>query len=206
MKKRDLERIDGYIERYNALPKTADLKIKVLLGEPTELEKKQAKEIIDEIDEIFAELWAFIKVKFGEDSSYLKRCHDIDFDAAVSGIRLITNNKAVIQSSWQRGMHDFGHLLRDLKLEISMILEEQDGKSKSVDSEITNLGRNTTHISNSNVVMGNISDSEVSTNIDSGNSSAENVDPPSKKWQIIGVIIAIIIGIISYALKNYNIN
>jgi len=125
MTEKDLVKIDQFIERYNKLPKDAELKYKIICGEATEEDKNLAENILDEIDNFFIELVAFIKVRFGHGSDYIKICNSIDFDTEIAGIKVRTNDKTAINRSWRNGLSKLKNLLLNVKAEIKERLDSQ---------------------------------------------------------------------------------
>ena len=202
MTQKDLSKIDSFIERYNKLPKTADLKIKIIWGEATDEEKAEAKKILDEIDNIFAEIWAFVKVKYGENSGYLKRSHKINFDTEVMGIPVHTNDRNAIESSWRKGMREFQHLLRDLKLETETRIEhEQTNMDSTPKTDSSNSKKNTTTITQSNVIVGNVSHSGLDLSREKGNVNPAIQPTTQKRKKNISVIIKILKWLVPVAIS-----
>ncbi len=129
MTEKDLEKIDQFIERYNKLPKDAELKYKLIRGEATDEDKKLAENLLDEIDNLFIELVAFLKVKFGHGNNYIKISNSIDFDTEIAGIKLTTIDKTAINRSWTNGMSRLKNLLLNIKAEIRERLDSQQDET-----------------------------------------------------------------------------
>jgi len=197
MTNKDLAKIEGFIERYDKLPKTTEFKYKVIWGDATESEKQEAKMVLDEIDEIFIELRAFIRVRFGEDHEYLKHCNYIDFGPTMFGSPIITNDRKRIQSAWRNGMRSFESLLRNMRAEVLMRIEDQPKIQNSMEKI-----NQSTQITNSNVIIGDVSQSDLSKNKNSG---MVKEDAPTKKWQKIGVYAAVLLALIALII-NYLMN
>lgn len=129
MTEKDLEKIDQLIERYNKLPKDAKLKYRIIRGEATKEDKILAENLCNDIDNLFIELVAFVKVRFGHGSDYIKISNHIDFDTEIAGIKITTNDKTAINRSWSNGMSRLKNLLLNIKAEIKERLYSQDDET-----------------------------------------------------------------------------
>lgn len=125
MTAKDLKKVESFLERYEKLPKNADLKIKIMFDNPTQADKDEAKIILDEINSLFIDIVAFVKVKFGKDSSYIRLSNSIDFNTEIRGIPIHNNDRAAINRSWSDGMSRLENMLNNLKAEVKEILEDE---------------------------------------------------------------------------------
>ncbi len=177
MSEKEIAKIDSLMSRFEKLPKNADLKVKVMWGEPTEDDKQEALRIINEIDDIFIELNAFIKVNFGDSHKYLKKSKAIKFDAHP----IITNQVNFIQSSWANGIQSTEYLLREIRAEVIARVEkgEKENKSgKALEKGLSSIA----NISNSTVIVGDVNDSKLSNlNKINNNLSQNPITPPSSE-------------------------
>lgn len=208
MTNKDIDRIDKLISRYNKLPQSAEFKVIMLKrGKPTEEEKTDSIKVFDEINDIFREIRTFVKVKIEEPTAYLVRCHEIKFEAKVKSIPIDDEDARITIRVWEEGMREFNNLLKDLRLEVSMLVEEIESKQQAKNSIVDSQ---TTNISNSNVILGKVEKSTLSSGTQKSNSHHENKgpknpDPPTNKWQKIAVFSAIAIAVIGILLRHFEI-
>lgn len=205
---KDLEKFDEIISRVDSLPPNADFKVPFLRGKGSDDEKSAALQILDEVNDVFRDLQAFIKVKLPESQHYLTECQAIDFDTEVMGISVRTNSEAHHQSAWKEGMFKLHNLLKSIRSEI--VLQIEDSNEDVVRRPNKNLQIGHTQISHSNVVIGDIN----SSSIDYGDPARNNNynmthsketpnkpnNSPTKTWQKLGIFLATLIGIASIIL------
>jgi len=196
---KDLDKINGFIEMYNRLPKDGNLRIGAIFGELNEIEKKELLNELNHSDDLFRNLFAFIKVKFGKEHDYFKDCMEISFDPEVMGLKIHTTDRNHYRRSFQNGMRDLENLLKSMKAEINELIEDSEEKIKLSKN---NMKNDIKHISNSNVIIGDVNHSNLSKTENkedkSNDVTARNENlGATKKWQKITVFISISIFILT---------
>jgi hypothetical protein len=189
MNSNDIILIDKLIARIEDLPKVLDLRIKAKWENLTEEEAKFVFETYQELDDILNDLLTFINVKFHGRNDLIHAWNKIDFEPEIASMRVNTNSPEMITKAWNGGIYDLKSLMKNLRREIILIIDENhDKKSQSV------------HIQNSNVVYGNVNDSTLGKNIRLQKSSDENIAFKSYSWQKYGVYLSLITLIITIVI------
>jgi len=209
MTQRDLDRLNSLKERFDKLPKTADLKLKVRFGEPTEQEEEDYKKLSEEVNDLFHDIQAFCKVKFKNDNQYFNACQNISLDTHVMGTPVVTTYQEKHKESWSNGMKKLGVLIKNMIREVELRVEDEP-QSNEVKS-------NSTKIENSTIVIGDVSHSDLSKNRNPEpiKNTQQNItalarkdnksNPPTRTWQKISVVIGIILFILGSLLKYFEI-
>ncbi|HZV71426.1 MAG TPA: hypothetical protein VFG10_17845 [Saprospiraceae bacterium] len=199
---KDLTQIDSIIERVEKLPTNADLKMKLLRGSTNQEDIKEYSKLQEELNDISFELHSFIKVKFPDNGDYFNQYSRINFEVEILGIPLRTNSEKENQLAWNDGINRLKGLLQCIRSETSLRLDDYDNNTQF--NVMKNVLGAHTHISNSQVFVGDVTGSHIMNGDQSyvqqikpeneQNQPNRSKDAPTKKLQILAIILAVIIG------------
>lgn len=139
MTNNDLNIIDDLNDRFLNLPQVTELRVNAAWGEISEEEYKFLQETYKKLDDILTELNAFINVKFPNRSDLVERWNFIDFNPKIAGMRIKTNDPHSIESSWLDGMSRLRALLKSIRAEVVMSLDNDTEKNNSNKIRLTNI-------------------------------------------------------------------
>jgi hypothetical protein len=123
MTEKDLNIINSLFERTNNLPNILHLRAAPLDYKLTEKDKEIILDTYQKLDDILKEIAAFINVKFPGRQDYIQSWNNIDFDAKIGGIKVITNDRELIKSEWLKGILDLKSLIKSLKNEVILRID-----------------------------------------------------------------------------------
>lgn len=201
MTSKDLNIIDDLNDKFLNLPKVSDLRVNAAWGKISEEEYKFLNETYKKLDDILTELGAFINVKLPNRPDLVERWNFIDFNPKIAGMRIKTNDPYSIESSWNEGMTRLRALLKSIRAEVVLSLDEDVDKYNTNNIRQTNISAGQVII-NEHKNFGNqsLSDNELinpkmqETKIMTSNTKSKKSLFEVSAWiaAIIGTIIAII--------------
>lgn len=127
---KDLNRIESLITRTNNLPDILHLRASEIGYVFTEDDKELLKKTYIELDDILKESATFINVKFPGRQDYIHAWNKIDFDTKIGGIKIQTTDREHTKREWRNGMFDLKSLLKTLKHEIELRIEDIENEPK----------------------------------------------------------------------------
>lgn len=198
MTQKDLNRIDSLLTRTNNLPEILHLRASEIGYLLTEEDKELLKKTYTDLDDILKEVATFINVKFPGRQDYIHAWNKIDFDTKIGGIKIHTTDREHIKREWKNGMFDLVSLLKTLKHEIELRIEDNNTE--------TNKTKLLTNNFNGNIVY---TEGNFEGKVNQSSSQNKTVKTPPAiatvtiKKILIGVIITVIGGLIVwYLTKN----
>ena len=131
MTKNDLHIIDSLLERTDSLPDILHLRAPSLDYELTSEDEELLLTTYQRLDDILKEVVAFINVKFPGRQGYINSWNKIDFDAKIAGMKVVTNDGDHIKSAWRGGIFDLKSLLKALKHEVTLLVDQDNEKKNN---------------------------------------------------------------------------
>jgi hypothetical protein len=192
MTQKDLNRIESLLTRTKNLPDILHLRASELGYELTEIDKELLLKTYKDLDDILKEVATFINVKFPGRKDYAYAWNEIDFDTKIGGLKIHTTDREHTKREWKKGMFDLESLLKTLRNEIILMIEDETEKPNEPKSISTNNF-------NGNIVY---AEGKIDGTIHQSSSQNKTVNtPPAKatviiKKILIGVFITVIGGII----------
>ncbi len=186
MTQKDLEHIDRLIQRYNDLPKVVELRVKIKWQIISEDERNILYKTYKDLDDLLNDTLAFINVKFPNRKDLTSSWNKIDFDTKIGEFKITTNSPELIRSNWIEGMLAFENLLKTLRREITLLLDNPNPTFTS--------DKPTTIIEDSTVVTTNVKDLKLRTGSKTNNSQKFESKNSKKQYYInaAGLVIAAI--------------
>lgn len=131
MTTRDLKIIDDLITRTNNLPEILHLRAANDGYMLSETDKILLLDTYEKLDDILKEVAAFINVKFPGRQDHMYGWNKIDFDTKIGDFKIITNDREHIKRAWLNGLFDLKSLLKSLKNEVVLLLDNEEQIDKS---------------------------------------------------------------------------
>ncbi|PKO99323.1 MAG: hypothetical protein CVU03_02240 [Bacteroidetes bacterium HGW-Bacteroidetes-2] len=131
MTTRDLKIIDDLITRTNNLPEILHLRAADDGYMLSETDKILLLDTYEKLDDILKEVAAFINVKFPGRQDHMYGWNKIDFDTKIGDFKIITNDREHIKRAWLNGLFDLKSLLKSLKNEVVLLLDNEEQIDKS---------------------------------------------------------------------------
>jgi hypothetical protein len=201
MTSKDLKIIDDLNERFLNLPQVTELRVNAAWGKISEEEYNHLFDTYKNLDDILTELSAFINIKFPNRQDLVEKWNRIDFDPKIGGIKIKTNDPYSIESSWHDGMSRLRALIKSIRAEVVLSMDDDIDKNNSNNTRQTNISGGQVII-NEHQNFGNqsLSDSELinpkmqETKIMTSKTKSKKSLLEVSAWiaAIIGTIIAII--------------
>lgn len=157
MTTKDLNRIESLLTRRNNLPNILHLRACEIGYILTEEDKELLKKTYIDLDDILKEVATFINVKFPGRQDYIHAWNKIDFDTKIGGIKIHTTDREHIKREWKNGMFDLVSLLKTLKHEIELRMEDKSSETKETKVLTNNFNGNIVYTEGN--LSGNVSQS-----------------------------------------------
>jgi hypothetical protein len=126
MTQKDLDRIESLLTRTNNLPDILHLRASEIGYVLTDENKELLLKTYEDLDDILKEVATFINVKFPKRADYIQSWNEIDFDTKIGGIKIHTTDREHTKREWKNGMFDLVSLLKTLKHEIELRIEDKN--------------------------------------------------------------------------------
>lgn len=130
--KKDLKIINNLLIRLESLPDIQHMRAADSGYELTEYDKNILLNTFRELDDILKEAAAFINVKFSGREDYIQAWNQIDFDPKIAGIKVITTDRELVKRNWKKGLFDLESLLKSLRNEVVLRIEEDNTWFKNI--------------------------------------------------------------------------
>ncbi|WP_134356079.1 hypothetical protein [Flavobacterium psychrophilum] len=198
MTQKDLNRIESLLTRTKNLPDILHLRASELGYELTENDKELLLKTYKDLDDILKEVATFINVKFPGRKDYAYAWNEIDFDTKIGGFKIHTTDREHTKREWKKGMFDLESLLKTLRNEITLKIEDETEKTNETKPISTNNF-------NGNIVY---AEGNIDGKIHQSSSQNKTVKtPPAKatvtiKKILIGVFVSVIGGLILWFLTT----
>jgi hypothetical protein len=131
MTTKELNIIDNLLTRTNNLPDILHLRAAEIGYELTENEKKLLLDTYEKLDDILKEVAAFINIKFPGRQDHIHGWNKIDFDTKIGNFKIITTDLEHTKRAWTKGLFDLKSLLKSLRNEVVLLLDNVDQLNKS---------------------------------------------------------------------------
>lgn len=219
MTNKDLNRIESLLNRTNNLPDILHLRASEIGYVFTVADKELLKKTYSDLDDILKEVATFINVKFPKRQDYIHAWNKIDFDTKIGGIKVHTTDREHIKREWKNGMFDLVSLLKTLKHEIELRIEDNNIEKNEPKALTNNFNGNIVYTEGNlsgtiNQSSNNFSNNPtiISTTANPKSESKTN-SPILKFWKLIsenklvsGLLLAIILWAINEIFGiNFNI-
>lgn len=180
MTNKDLNIIDDLLVRINNLPDIIHLRAADIGYKLTDDDKKLLFDTYEKLDDILKEVAAFINVKFPGRQDHIHGWNKIDFDTKIGGFKIITTDREHIKQEWKTGMFDLKSLLKSLRNEVVLMIDDKSQLDQS-DKDLK-----------SNVLFSNVINNESKVTDAQFLSSASNNSTIPKQRQFIAVVALIV--------------
>lgn len=120
----DIKVLDNLLLRTESLPDILHLRVAEWSYELTETDKVLLIDSYTMLDDILKEVASFINVKFPGYERHIRAWNDIDFDTKIGPIKIQTNDHELIKKEWQKGLFDLKELIKVLRNESMLLLDE----------------------------------------------------------------------------------
>jgi len=199
MNTNDLNILDNLLDRTNNLPEILHLRAAEIGYKLTDEDEKLLFETYEKLDDILKEVAAFINVKFPGRQSFIYAWNKIDFDTKIGDIKIYTTDRDHIKQEWKKGMFDLKSLIKILRNEVVLMIDQESNLEHSEKDTRTNN------------FSGNIiyNESKVSGNQTQSVSSNQNITKHAAKDEmkiikniLIGLFVTIVGGIIIWYLTT----
>ncbi len=141
----DIKVLDNLLLRTETLPDILYLRAAELGYEFTDEDKKLIIETYSKLDDILKEVAAFIHIKFPGCERHVRAWNEIDFDTKIGPIKIITTDREHIKREWRNGMFDLKSLIKVLRNETILLVEEKENITSSQNKN-ENLATNTNDV------------------------------------------------------------
>lgn len=185
MTQKDLIILDELLKRTEDLPSILHLRAAEVGYVLTEDDKKLLFDTYQKLDDILKELASFINIKFPGVERHIRAWNDIDFDTKVGNFKIVTTDRNHIKREWNKGMFDLKSLIKILKQETILLIDESESKKESFVKE-----------NNVNHFQGNIIYNENSNNSQQTIKAENETESKKNSWIEILSWIAGIIGVL----------
>ena len=138
MTNKDLNIIDDLLFRVDNLPDILHLRAAEIGYSLTEDDNKLLFDTYKKLDDILKEVAAFINVKFPGREDHIHAWNEIDFDTKIGGIKIVTTDREHTKREWRRGMFDLKSLLKSLRYEIVLLIEDDSDITRDIKNNRTN--------------------------------------------------------------------
>ena len=211
MTKKDLNRIDSLLNRTNNLPDILHLRASEIGYILTDEDKELLKKTYIELDDILKEVATFINVKFPKRPDYIHAWNKIDFDTKIGGIKIHTTDREHTKREWKNGMFDLVSLLKTLKHEIELRIEDNNTETNEPKSLTNNFNGNIVYAEGNlsgsvNQSLNNFSNNPTTNNtIANPNNDLKANSIMLKFWKLISenkLISSLLLAIILWAIKE----
>lgn len=134
----DIKVLDNLLHSTETLPDILHLRAAEPGYEFTDEDKKLILETYSKLDDILKEVAAFINIKFPSCERHVRAWNEIDFDAKIGPIKIITTDREHIKREWRKGMFDLKSLIKVLRNETILLVEEKENIVSSQNRDIAN--------------------------------------------------------------------
>ena len=200
MNTKNLNTLDRLLDRTNNLPEILHLRAAPIGYEKTDEDKKMLLDTYEKLDDILKEVAAFINVKFPGRQSFIYAWNEIDFDTKIGEFKVVTTDREHIKRAWRTGIFDLKSLIKTLRNEVVLIIEEESNSTNS-DLNARTLNFNGTTIYNESEVNGNQSQSVSSFSKNMTKQAAKDETKIIKNI-FIGLFVTIVGGLILWYLTT----
>jgi hypothetical protein len=197
MTTKDLNILDDLLTRTNDLPDILHLRAAKSEYEFSDDDKKLLTDTYERLDDILKEVAAFINIKFPGRQDHIKAWNDIDFDTKIGDFKVITNNREHIKREWKKGLFDLKSLIKCLKNEVVLLLDNEQQKEPLDNIKKTNNFTGNIIYNESQVSGGQIQSS--SFNSSSNEATKKQKQDKASVAKIINWILLIVGGIAALA-------
>ncbi|TRX21850.1 hypothetical protein FNW25_15530 [Flavobacterium franklandianum] len=197
MTQKDLNRIESLLTRTKNLPDILHLRASELGYKLTESDKELLLKTYIDLDDILNEVLAIINIKFPDRKDYVYVWNEIDFDTKIGGLKIHTTDREHTKREWKKGMFDLESLLKKLRNETILMIEDKTEKPNKPKSISTNNF-------NGNIVY---AEGKIDGTIHQSSSQNKTIKTPAPttatiKKILIGVFISVIGGLILWYLTT----
>jgi len=126
MNKKDIQILDNLMFRTESLPDILHLRAAEYGYQFTDNDKELLLDTYSKLDDILKEVAAFINIKFPGCERHVRAWGDIDFDAKIGPFKVITTDREHIRREWKDGLFDLKSLIKVLKNETILLIDDQD--------------------------------------------------------------------------------
>ncbi|MGY4539426.1 hypothetical protein ACVW0P_003860, partial [Mucilaginibacter sp. UYNi724] len=126
MNKKNVQILDDLMQRTEDLPEILHLRAAAPGYQFTNDDKKLLLDTYAKLDDILKEAAAFINIKFPGCERHVKAWNDIDFDAKIGPIKIITTDREHVKREWRKGIFDLKSLIKILKNETVLLVDDHD--------------------------------------------------------------------------------
>jgi hypothetical protein len=198
MTQKDLNIINDFLDRLKNLPDILHLRASEIGYKLTEDDKKLLLDTYGKLDDILKEVAAFINVKFPGRQDFIYSWNKIDFDTKIGNFKIVTTDREHIKREWKKGLLDLESLLKSLKNELVLMVDDESDKDKySNNIRSTNLSGNIIYNENSNIGNQSLLDNAFESPTTQKISKQTDKKPKSSLIEILSWITAIIASIIA---------
>ncbi|MET4139688.1 hypothetical protein [Pedobacter sp. UYP1] len=89
------------------------------------------------LDDILKEIAAFINIRFPGCQRHIEAWNEIDFDTKVGALKISTTDREHIKREWKKGMFDLKSLIKVLRNEAIILLDDRDDNSYDKPKDIS---------------------------------------------------------------------
>ena len=199
MTTKDLTILDDLLNRTNNLPDILHLRAADYNYTLTDEDKEFLLDTYQKLDDILKEVAAFINIKFPGRESHIYAWNKIDFDTKIGDIKIRTTDTEHIKSSWKGGLYDLKSLIKTLKNE-TVLLVDNEPQPNLLDKNTRANNFSGNIIYNESKVTGGQVQSSSSNNI-------ETIKHKKDKTNIATIInwVGILLGIIAAVATIYQV-
>lgn len=149
MTKKDLTILNDLLYRTENLPEILHLRAAEIGYKLTDEDKALLLDTYQKLDDILKEVAAFINIKFPGCERHIRAWNEIDFDTKIGNFKVITTDREHIKREWRNGLFDLKSLIKTLKSEVSLLIDDSEQKSVSTSNQ-KNFHGNIIYNENSN--------------------------------------------------------
>jgi hypothetical protein len=194
---KDLNRIESLMNRTNNLPDILHLRASEIGYKFTENDKELLLKTYKDLDDILNEVLAIINIKFPNRKDYVYTWNEIDFDTKIGDLKIHTTDREHTKRAWKKGMFDLESLIKKLRNETILMIEDKTEKLNETKSISTNNF-------NGNIVY---AEGKIDGTIHQSSSQNKTMKTPAPttatiKKIFIGVFISVIGGLILWYLTT----
>lgn len=194
MTSKDLNIIDDLLTRTNNLPDILHLRAADIGYELTDEDKKLLLETYQKLDDILKETAAFINIKFPGRQDHVHGWNKINFDTKIGDFEIITTDREHTKRAWRTGLFDLTSLLKSLRNEVVLLIDNDQQSDKSdKDGRTNNFSGNI--IYNESKVKGG----QVQSSLFNKNQITKQKQDKAKVAKIINWVLLLIGGVAAIA-------